>query len=104
MLKWCSGIVVPFTSWDCIKRLVRVWASAPLTAYVGWFHTHGMQSLPQKLMVTAYSADLAIEEKYSIASAILSLPDQLIAAYELECCIKDSIFYVKKTRPTLAVQ
>ena len=43
-------------------------------------------------MGTAYDAELW--EEYGVASAMLSLPIQLIAAYELECFDKESISYI----------
>ena len=66
--------------------MVRVRVSVLLTVNMGRLHIHGKPFLVQRLMEVTYFADAAIWESYGVASAMLSLFSQLVAAYELECC------------------
>ena len=76
-------------------RVIRVRASGLLIPFTRQSYIHSLPSLVQRLMRTAYSADVVMLGKYGVASAIISLHALINNAYEPQCCNKDSMPHIK---------
>ena len=86
----CGSMVVPFSSRDCIRSVVNVWAWAQLTAYVGRLHALADSLWHRGLWNFVFFDDALLE--YGVPSWNM-VYRQLIPTCELYCCNKDSIIY-----------